>query len=156
MIENVLSRPITFLAVLAFTNLALANTNSARAAEPLTASSDLTRSSSLLQVDSRVLPALLPSMSQLVQSPYADAQSIGNPLGIEQKPSSHSEVIRSVYTSPLSASFKLDAPTLNSPLVQNPSLSSTPALNAPPVVEKFPVRRETTFGLNGSLVMMGR
>ncbi len=171
MIRRVLSRPLTRLAVLAFTILALSNTDWARAAEPLTAPSALTRLSNPLQVDSQMLPALLPPMSHLVQSPYADARSLENPLGIELKAPSQSDAIRAVVIPPatkplptptamngssVSASFQADAPELASPFVRNPPLTFTPMLSAPPAVKQFPVRQEPTFGLSGSVVVLGR
>jgi hypothetical protein len=49
-----------------------------------------------IQIDSPLLPALLPSMSRLIESPYKDSSALDNPLGIKHPVAAKSEVIKAV------------------------------------------------------------
>lgn len=163
MISTVLPRPTARLALLTIVCSCLAS--QAIAAEPLDtfSSMKMNRSSNMLQVDSQMLPGLLPPMSSLAQSPYTEVRSISNPLSLPQN-IARDEVIRtapqtsikSVGASIHGFSALNDQPMASSSIAsvrQNLAISAVPAPQQPLPAVREPVH---SYGLGDSVVFTGR
>jgi hypothetical protein len=115
-------RLATHLTVLALSTLTVSNAKFGHAAQPIDA----------IQVDAYFIPRVLTSMSSLVPSPYADPDSLNNPLGVEQTASPRNEAMRSVVsqspsqpaTASLAASTKEPASKITLPQARDFTLTA--------------------------------
>lgn len=156
-----LTHSISTHLTLTFATLAFTNGHLSHAEEANTHASSRTASLRVMKIDPHMLPALLPPMSKLVSSPYSDVSAIDNPLGVEQRVSTKSDVMRAVIsrqesTSPttpsLEESFNAESA---SPKIRLPRASDF-MLTSP---LSFQVEQPAKLGSIGdgrSLVMTGR